>query len=58
MKKIKELRTTMMSTLSEITANVAALEKRINEMTSNNMDEKHKCPLYLLPDDAGTDILF
>ena len=48
-----------MSTLSEITANVAALEKRINEMNSNNiMNEKHKCPLYPLPDDAGTDILF
>lgn len=48
----------MMSTLSEITANVAALEKRIIEMTSNNMDEKHKCPLYPLQDAAGTDILF
>ena len=58
MKQIKELRSTMMSTLSEITANVAALEKRIIEMTSNNMDEKHKCPLYPLPDAAGTDILF
>lgn len=48
----------MMSTLSEITANVAALEKRIIEMTSNNMDEKQKCPLYPLQDAAGTDILF
>ena len=50
----------MMSTLSEITANVAALEKRIIEMTSINMGEKHKhqCPLYPLQDAAGTDILF
>lgn len=58
MKQIKELRSTMMSTLSEITANVAALEKRIIEMTSNNMDEKHKWPLYPLQDAAGTDINF
>lgn len=58
LKQINELRSTMMSTLSEITANVAALEKKIIEMTSNNMDEKHKCPLYPLQDAAGTDILF